>query len=58
MVVFNPPSDATAGTGALPFAVRARSVVDESVSAVVEGDLDLGRVFGLQAKISPVTSTG
>ncbi len=28
------------------------------MSAVVEGDLDLGRVFGLQAKISPVTSTG
>ena len=58
VLVFNPPSDAAAGSGSFPFAVRARSVVDESVSAVVEGDLDLGRVFGLQAKISPVTSTG
>jgi hypothetical protein len=58
VLVLNPPSDAAAGSGTFPFAVRARSVVDESVSAVVEGDLDLGRVFGLQAKISPVTSTG
>src|SRR5580765_122329 len=41
VLVFNPPSDAAAGSGAFPFAVRARSVVDESVSAVVEGDLDL-----------------
>ena len=58
VLVFNPPSDAIAGTGAFPFAVRARSVVDEETSAVTEGDLDLGRVFGLQAKLSPVTSTG
>ena len=58
VLVFTPPSDAVAGSGAFPFAVRARSVVDEETSAVVEGDLDLGRVFGLQAKLSPVTSTG
>jgi hypothetical protein len=58
VLVFNPPPDAVAGVGAFPFAVRARSVVDAQTSAVVEGDLDLGRVFGLQAKLSPVTSTG
>ena len=37
VLVFNPPSDAAAGSGALPFAVRARSVVDEAISAVVGG---------------------
>ncbi len=58
VLVFNPPADAAAGSGSFPFAVRARSVVDEGTSAVAEGDLDLGRVFGLQAKLTPVTSTG
>ena len=27
-------------------------------SAVAEGDLEIGRVFGLQSKITPVTSSG
>ena len=58
VLVFNPPSEAAAGSGSFPFAVRARSVVDEATSAVAEGDLDLGRVFGLQAKLTPVTSSG
>ena len=34
------------------------SVVDNSTSAVVEGTLEIGRVFGMQSKITPVTSTG
>jgi hypothetical protein len=41
-----------------PFGVRARSLVDEDASAVVEGDVEIGKVFGLQAKLVPVTSTG
>ena len=42
----------------LPVRDQAASVVDDDTSVVAEGDLDLGRVFGLQAKLSPVASTG
>ena len=45
-------------SGTFPFAVRAESVVDADTSSVAEGDLDIGRVFGLQSKITPVTSSG
>ena len=58
VLVFNPPSDAAAGSGTFPFGIKAASVVDDDTSVVAEGDLDLGRVFGLQAKLSPVASTG
>jgi hypothetical protein len=58
VVVFSPPAGNTTRSGTFPFAVRAESVVDPAVSAVAEGDLEIGRVFGLQSKITPVTSTG
>lgn len=56
VVVFAPPQGTRSGT--FPFAVRAESVVDAEVSALAEGDLEIGRVFGLQSKITPVTSSG
>ena len=56
VVVFAPPQGTRSGT--FPFAVRAESVVDAEVSALAEGDLAIGRVFGLQSKITPVTSSG
>src|SRR6478735_4427261 len=58
VVVFSPPAGNLTRSGTLPFAVRAESVVDTDTSAVAEGDLDIGRVFGLQSKITPVTSSG
>ena len=33
-------------------------MVDPDTSAVAEGDVEIGKVFGLQAKIVPVTSSG
>ncbi len=58
VVVFSPPEGSTTRSGNFPFAVRAESVVNPETSAVAEGDLEIGRVFGLQAKITPVTSSG
>jgi hypothetical protein len=57
-VVFSPPSGPGAPGGSVPFGVRAKSQVDPSASAVVEGQLEVGRVFGLLAKLTPVTSSG
>jgi hypothetical protein len=58
VVVFAPPAGNTTRSGTFPFAVRAESVVDPDTSAVAEGDLEIGRVFGLQTKITPVSSSG
>src|SRR6476469_6522321 len=58
VVVFSPPAGNSTRSGSFPFAVRAESVVDSGTSAVAEGDLEIGRVFGLQSKITPVTSSG
>ncbi|TCM43716.1 hypothetical protein [Kribbella sp. VKM Ac-2568] len=57
-VVFNPPAGPTGPGGTVPFGIRAKSQVDPSSSAVVEGQLEIGQVFGLQAKLTPVTSSG
>lgn len=58
VVVFSPPPGAAGHSGTFPFGVRARSTEDPAVSAVVEGDITLGKVSGLQAKLVPVTSAG
>ena len=58
VVVFSPPAGSATRSGSFPFGVRAESVVDAGTSAVAEGDLEIGRVFGLQAKLTPVTSSG
>lgn len=57
-IVFTAPAGAGTRSGSYPFGVHVQSVVDASSSAVAEGDLDVGRVFGLQAKLTPVTSRG
>jgi hypothetical protein len=58
LVVFSPPGGPGAPGGLVAFGVRARSQVDTASSAVAEGELAVGRVFGLQAKLTPVTSSG
>ncbi len=58
VVVFSPPAGNLTRSGTFPFAVRAESVVDGDTSAIAEGDLEIGQVFGLQSKITPVTSSG
>jgi hypothetical protein len=57
-VTFHPPGGIAATSGTSPFGVRVRSTVDPDASAVAEGDVEVGKVFGLQAKIVPVTSSG
>ena len=58
VVLISPPADMSARSGTFPFAVLAVSVVDASSSAAAEGDLEIGQVYGLTSKITPVTSTG
>src|SRR4029079_17599819 len=57
-VVFSPPSGTSAPGGLQPFRVIARSTVHPLDSRVAEGDVEIGAVYGLQAKIVPVTSAG
>ncbi|WP_448616961.1 fibronectin type III domain-containing protein [Modestobacter sp. URMC 112] len=57
-VVFAAPPVSAGLTGEVPFCVLAQSVVDASSSAAAEGDLEIGRVDGLTASITPVTSSG
>jgi hypothetical protein len=57
-VVFTAPPASAGAAGAVAFAVLAQSVVDPSSSAAAEGDLEIGRVDGLTASITPVTSRG
>jgi hypothetical protein len=57
-VVFSPPTGTSAPGGLQPFGVIARSTLNPQVSAVAEGDVEIGQVYGLQAKIVPVTSAG
>jgi hypothetical protein len=58
VIVFSPPSGPGAPGGSLPFGVRVRSEVEGGGSAVAEGDLDIGSVSGLRAKLTPIASTG
>ncbi len=57
-IVISPPTGTGVPSGLQPFGVMARSTLDPNDSAVAEGDIDIGEVFGLQAKIIPVTSSG
>jgi hypothetical protein len=57
-LVISPPTGTGVPSGLQPFGVIARSTLDPQVSAVAEGDIEIGQVFGLQAKIIPVTSSG
>jgi Fibronectin type III domain len=57
-VVITPPPAPGVPSGLHPFGVIARSTLDPNASAVAEGTIEIGQVFGLQAKIIPVTSSG
>ncbi len=58
VIVFSPPAGPGAPGGTLPFGVRVWSEVEGGGSAVAEGDLDVGSVSGLQAKLTPMASSG
>jgi hypothetical protein len=58
VITFAPPSGPGAPSGSLPFGVRVWSESPGGGSAVAEGDLDVGSVSGLQAKLTPIASTG
>jgi Interferon-alpha/beta receptor, fibronectin type III len=57
-VVFAVPETGAVPSGTFPFGVRAVSVRDNYSSDVAEGDLEVGRVFGIAPKLTPVTSRG
>lgn len=57
-VLFRPPAGPATPGGLVPFGVRATSSVDPAARAVAEGELTVGQVSGLQAKLIPVTSSG
>ena len=57
-VVFSPPTGPGSPGGETVFGVRARSQIDPADSAVVEGRVQVGTVFGLQGEITPATSSG
>jgi hypothetical protein len=57
VVAMMPPSGSAAQSGTYPFAVRVQSVSAETTT-IAEGDLEVGKVFGLNHKITPVTSEG
>lgn len=57
-VVFSPPAGTSAPGGKHSYGIIARSTLDPQFSAVAEGDVEVGQVHGLQAKIVPVNSTG
>lgn len=57
-VVFTPPADDRPPGGSIPFAVKVQSTVDEENRIVVEGEIEIGQLFGLQAVLRPVTSHG
>ncbi|HEU5266825.1 MAG TPA: fibronectin type III domain-containing protein [Jatrophihabitans sp.] len=58
MIVFAPPAAGSTAGGSFAFGVKVASSVDAERTAVAEGDLEVGRVFGLQATITPLTSSG
>jgi hypothetical protein len=58
VIVFTPPAGTAAPSGTFAFGLMARSTEDPNSSAVAEGQIELAQVFGLQAKIIPVTSSG
>ena len=58
IVVLAPPAGLATGSGRFPFGIRVISTVPPHASAVAEGDVEVGRMFGLQATITPMTSTG
>ena len=58
IVTFAPPRLATTPSGALPFAIRARSQEDPAGSAVEEGVLNVGTYADTFAELVPRTSRG
>ena len=58
VVVLTPPTGAQAPGGDVAVGVKAQSTVDAAVSAVAECDVEVGKQYGLQAKLVPVTSFG
>ena len=56
-IAISPPVGVEIPPGPIPFAVIAVSTRDDRLRAAEEADLEVGRVFAVQAGISPVTSS-
>jgi hypothetical protein len=57
-VVFRPPPPPVTVAGGVPFGVRCVSLEEPERCAVVEGDLLVGAVVGVQAAMEPVSPAG
>src|SRR3954451_17087632 len=57
-VVFRPPPPPATLAGDIPFGLRCVSLEAPDRCAVVEGDLVVGEVVGVQARPEPVSPTG
>lgn len=58
IIVFSPPAGNEAPSGEHAFGVKVQATSDPDISVVVEGDIEIGKMYGLQAKLTPVTSAG
>jgi hypothetical protein len=56
-IAISPPVGVEIPPGPIPFAVIAVSTRDDRLRAAEEADLEVGRVFAVQAGITPVTSS-
>ncbi|HEU4426746.1 MAG TPA: fibronectin type III domain-containing protein [Pilimelia sp.] len=57
-VVFRPPAPPVAVAGEFPFGLRCVSLEAPDRCAVVEGDVVVGAVIGVQAKLEPLSPSG
>jgi hypothetical protein len=57
-VIFRPPPAPAAPAGEIPFGVRCVSLERRDRCAVVEGDVSVGAVHNLAARLEPVTPRG
>jgi hypothetical protein len=57
-ILFRPPRRPAAPVGEFPFGVRCASEVDPDRCAVAEGDIAVGAIHGLEARLVTVTGRG
>lgn len=57
-VIFRPPYDSLITSGQIPFAIRAQSREDDDRTEIAEGELTLGAINLLAAKVLPARAAG
>jgi hypothetical protein len=57
-VIFRPPYDSLITSGQIPFAIRAQSLEDDDRTEIAEGELTLGAINLLAAKVMPARAAG